>query len=324
MRRRGSLCRAWWRGVGDGVITAQEFQRDLEYRINLARRTERNKVVPDAAFRRRTLDELIDGRVLRILAQNAGIAVSEEEVQAEFDRGFQALPAGSDALQKYLKREGLTLDGLMAEIRARLLVQKFIAEKTKDVTASEEEMKAQYARWDADGWTARLSKTVDFQHILAQVMPEDPQGAEVAQKRLEAARARILAGESFAAVAREITDDRNSKEQGGAYYEAAKGSLPKEFEQHLWNDPLGELSEPFASEAGWHLLQVIARNEPGKMPFESLQEQLRDKILSDKKKAILDRLVAEAKHVIHVEIVKAAGAADTPPAMEGGTPNVQQ
>lgn len=304
--------------VGDETITSAEFRHDLEYRLRQERRIQGGAFTADAQFRRKTLDELIGGRILRILARNSGTTVTEEEISREFERGMAILGPKPEALQQYLEREELTLAELREQIRTRLLVEKFVAEKTKEVVVTEEEMKARYGEWDLQGWTRRASPTADFAHIVTEVS-EESDGEDKARNRVEAARARIMAGEDFAEVAREVSDDENSASKGGIYYEAAKGSLPEEMEQRIWELPIGEVSEPFRSPAGWHILKTLARNAPGRISYDTLREQLRDTLYREKQHDIINELVDSAKNVINIEIMKAPLDSDAKPASVGGS-----
>lgn len=290
--------------VGDEVITGAEFQRDLAYR---ARRTEvetGHVAQIDAEFRRKVMDELIHGRILRILAKNAGITVSDEEIQKEFAAGKITL-GSEEAYQAYLKREGMTEDGVKAELRNRLVTEKWIQQQTKEVSVTDEEMKTEYQEWVKDGMATRPKQTVDFAHILIRANEKIPASMEAAKKKVETARARIDAGERFQDVAKELSEDPVSAPLGGVYEEASQGQMLPEIQERTGKLPIGEVSEPFKSRLGWHIMVVLARNEPGQITFERLKDRVRNAISSAKKQHTLDQLVDEARNVLKIEIEKA-------------------
>ena len=78
-------------------------------------------------------------------------------------------------------------------------------------------------------------------------------------ERLARARARIVAGEPFEAIARELSEDPNSAPEGGELPWFATGELPAEMENVARALDAGELSEPFRTQFGWHVLEVLER-----------------------------------------------------------------
>jgi peptidyl-prolyl cis-trans isomerase SurA len=84
---------------------------------------------------------------------------------------------------------------------------------------------------------------------------------EKAQEKAQALYARLLAGEDFAKIAKEASDDSVTRNQGGdmGWFQAqAWGTVIGEKLLTL-ND--GQLSEPFSSEAGWHILERLGKRE---------------------------------------------------------------
>lgn len=94
-------------------------------------------------------------------------------------------------------------------------------------------------------------------HIL--VTPDQIIDEETAQQQLEDARERILGGEDFGEVAKLLSDDPGSASQGGEMGWTSPGEFVPEFEEVANNAELGELSEPFRSRFGWHVLEVLER-----------------------------------------------------------------
>ena len=79
------------------------------------------------------------------------------------------------------------------------------------------------------------------------------------ETRLTELRRRIVAGESFADLARELSDDPNSAPEGGELPWFAAGELPPEMERTAEGLAVGEISAPFRTQFGWHLLEVLER-----------------------------------------------------------------
>jgi peptidyl-prolyl cis-trans isomerase SurA len=91
-------------------------------------------------------------------------------------------------------------------------------------------------------------------HIL--VKPSEIRSEQQCEALLTKLRKRILAGEDFADIARQYTEDMASAQEGGDLGWAKKGQFVPAFEEVMANTPVDEISEPFRSKFGWHILQV--------------------------------------------------------------------
>ena len=100
---------------------------------------------------------------------------------------------------------------------------------------------------------------------------------EEAKAKLEKLRQRILKGEDFAALAKEHSEDIGSMLAGGDLGWSRPGMFVAEFEQTMAEMDVGEISQPFRSQFGWHILQVQERR----------QEDITDDVLRDKAARIL-------------------------------------
>ena len=94
-------------------------------------------------------------------------------------------------------------------------------------------------------------------HIL--VKPSTILADEEARAKLAQIRADIVAGGDFAAAAKEHSEDPGSMLSGGDLGWSLPGKFVPEFERTINSTPVGEISEPFRSQFGWHILQVEER-----------------------------------------------------------------
>lgn len=73
-------------------------------------------------------------------------------------------------------------------------------------------------------------------------------------------RARILAGEDFATLAQEYSDDKGSGANGGDLGWFARGAMVAPFEEAAFSLPLNQVSEPVKSDFGYHLIEVLEKD----------------------------------------------------------------
>ncbi len=94
-------------------------------------------------------------------------------------------------------------------------------------------------------------------HIL--MRPTEVQDDATTRQRLEAVRERILAGEDFGALASVTSEDPGSGSRGGDLGWTAPGTFDPVFEEVLARLQPDEISEPFRTQFGWHIVQLLGR-----------------------------------------------------------------
>ena len=121
---------------------------------------------------------------------------------------------------------------------------------------------------------------VRARHILAQV--DDQQTDEQAKAKIEAAKKRLERGEDFAKVAREVSGDPGSKEQGGDLGFFGRNAMVKEFEDAAFGAEPGKLVGPFRSTHGYHLLEVTEKRPAGQRSFEEVRGELAGRLAGER------------------------------------------
>ena len=106
--------------------------------------------------------------------------------------------------------------------------------------------------------TERMAQT-NVSHIL--IRPSEIVTNEQAKTQAEAVYERLQAGEDFVALAKEFSEDPGSALNGGALGWSTPDQFVPQFAQVMMAADIGEVSTPFESEFGWHLLLVEDRRE---------------------------------------------------------------
>ncbi len=110
-------------------------------------------------------------------------------------------------------------------------------------------------------------------HILVRVDEDTDEAA--ARARAEALKARIEAGEDFAAVAEEASDDPGSARQGGDLGWVERGMMVPAFDEALFAiTETGQVSDPVRSEFGFHLIRVDEIEEGHTQTLDEVRDQL--------------------------------------------------
>lgn len=120
---------------------------------------------------------------------------------------------------------------------------------------------------------------------------------EDARQTLAELKQRIEEGEDFADLANEYSEDPGSKIQGGDLGWANPGTFVAEFERVMESLDEGQISEPFKSQFGWHILQVLERrqHDMGKTMLEARAAQsIRARKIDEELRLWLRRIRDEA------------------------------
>lgn len=97
----------------------------------------------------------------------------------------------------------------------------------------------------------------EVRHIL--VIPNQIIDNETAQQKLEDAKKQINEGKVFGEIAKLLSEDPGSANEGGSMGWTNPGIFVEEFEKIANNIEIGVISEPFKSRFGWHILEVTGR-----------------------------------------------------------------
>jgi peptidyl-prolyl cis-trans isomerase SurA len=122
---------------------------------------------------------------------------------------------------------------------------------------------------------------VHARHIL--LRPTEVQDDATTRQRLEDLRKRILAGEDFAALASITSEDPGSAAEGGDLGWTGPGTFVPEFEEELGKLKENEISEPFHTKYGWHIVQLL-----GKRFHDQSDEVRRQRVLTALRESKVD------------------------------------
>lgn len=198
-------------------------------------------------------------RKLRMLTYRVDaeqIEIGEQEIEAYYE----------SQAERYMTPEQVKIDYIELSLDS---VKQGIEVPEADVFARYEANRAAY--------TAPEVRTAS--HILIKSGDEDQeqQGLE----KITEIRNRIVAGESFADLAREYSEDPGSASDGGNLGEIETGVMVPSFENALFSMQVDELSEPVKTRFGWHLIKLHEIKGGETRAFESMRSELEDEIKTE-------------------------------------------
>jgi peptidyl-prolyl cis-trans isomerase SurA len=126
-----------------------------------------------------------------------------------------------------------------------------------------------------------LVEQMHVRHIL--MRPNEVQDDATTRQRLAAIRDRILAGEDFAALASVTSEDPGSATRGGDLGWNSPGTFDPQFEEVMAALAENEISEPFRTQFGWHIVQML-----GKRTHDQSDEVRRQRALTALRESKVD------------------------------------
>lgn len=168
-----------------------------------------------------------------------------------------------------------------AIIAREWLRQQTQAEKDPLTAASPEELAAYYRahiqEFEEPGW-------VEWRQLTVRKRP-DRSDAD-AYARVAEMRERVLRGEPFEAVARSMSEGPTAA-SGGLRERTYRGSLrSKTLEDVLFSLPEGTISPIVEDDQGYHVVQVIRRQDTRRVPFSEAQVQIREKLAQERRQQV--------------------------------------
>lgn len=136
---------------------------------------------------------------------------------------------------------------------------------------------------DVRSGATNIVRQTNARHIL--IRTNEVTSDQDARARLERLRERIMLGDDFDTLARANSDDTASAVNGGDLGWSSPGNLVPVFEENMNQLAINEVSQPFKTDFGWHIVQVLGRRD-----YDATDETRRDQA----RKAVRDEKAEEA------------------------------
>ena len=162
---------------------------------------------------------------------------------------------------------------------------------------------------DATG--AQLVTEYNASHIL--IKSSELVSDEQAQQKIEAIRQRVETGEDFAKVATETSNDEATARLGGSLGWFSGTEFGQRVGETVATLKVGEVSQPFKTNAGWHILKLVdtrSTDKSGQMQREEARNLLFQRKAEDEYESFLRQLRSEA--YVEIRLPGGDAAAATP------------
>ncbi len=192
------------------------------------------------------------------------------------------------------KRNFLDADQMKVEIeefKKEMLIGRYFEKYLKETVT--DQAVSNYYKMHSDEY--QLNK-VHAAHVLVRTDKKmTPDELQTKRARIQEAYQRLKAGEKFQDIAKEYSEDKISAVKGGDLGWLAGGAIDKGFSQKVFATKPGEITEPFDSPFGYHIVTVLDEPRVSKVPLERVSGKIRYKLRDEARKAEMDRLKKSVK-----------------------------
>ncbi len=276
--------------VAQQNMTIPEFEASLRSQILLTRletlSLEGTIVTPqevEEEFRRR--NEAVKVQTLAVSPANVRhlVKLSDDELAAYFEKNKAAyrIPEKRSFLIFALDEDGVGAT----------------------VQVSEDQLRQMY---DQQVERFRVPERAHVRHILIKTVDRPASEVPSLQKKAEELLAKLKAGADFADLAKKNSEDPGSAEKGGDLGWITRGQTVPEFEKAAFSLNLKELSGLIKTEYGFHIIQVLEREQARVRPFS----EVRSELASEAKRAQVYDKMQRVADQIRVALVRSREEAE--------------
>jgi peptidyl-prolyl cis-trans isomerase C len=278
--------------VNGTAISQDQFDRSLGYQQEIA--AMKGSAITDEQLpelKYQLLESLISNELLYQDSQKSGIKVEEKEINETYETQKQKAQFKTDAeFEEALKQSKQTLASYRAQIKQGLAIDRYVKTKFTDKTViSDAEAKKYYD--DNPGYFQQPAQ-VKVSHIMIKVDSNADQAKkDEARKKIDDALTRLKAGGEFAALAKEVSEDTGSKDNGGDLGYLSKGQTPQSFEDAAFALKKGEISDIVKTDTGYHIIKLNDKKDAGTISYEEAKNDIINGMKSSKVNSAVNKYV---------------------------------
>ncbi|MEO9872467.1 peptidylprolyl isomerase [Ekhidna sp.] len=207
------------------------------------------------------LQQLVVNKMLMAQSEIDSIFVDDSEVNLSLDRRMSVMAQQFGGESEIERAYGKSITQIRAEIfdniKEQLTIQRMQSELTSGMKVTPSEVKKFFKNIPQDS-LPYFSTEVSVAQIVKEPKPGKSQKDKVRNLMLDI-RERLERGESFAALAKQYSQDPGSAARGGELGFYSRGELAPEYEAASLSMSPGEISMPVETQFGYHVIQLLEK-----------------------------------------------------------------
>lgn len=283
--------------VNGTAITKDQFERSVSYQQELA--ALQGMTITDdqmSQLKYEVLSNLINTELLYQESQKSGIKIEEKEITETYEAQKQKAQFKTDAeFEEALKKSNKTMTSYRAEIKQGLAIDRFVKTKFTDKTTVPDSEAKKY--YDDNPSYFQQPAQVRVSHIMIRFDSKADQAQkDESKKKIEDVLKRLKAGEDFAALAKEVSEDASSKNNGGDLDYITKGQAPQAFENAAFELKKGEFSDIVQTDSGYHIVKVTDKQDAKKISYEESKNDIITNLKNSKVNAAVNTYIISLRN----------------------------
>lgn len=214
------------------IVTMDAYFRNFQYISKFYSSTQQTNV-DYGNVKQQIMDQLVDNEIMRSQSKKYGVSVKESDINNAYS-DVVVQNGGEEEVEKVLN----DLYGLNVADFKQLIADQLLEQK--------------------------LQETVPIQVHASHILIRVDQGATEqqvadAKTKIDKVTADIKAGADFVAEAKQFSEDTGSATNGGDLGFFSRGQMDTDFEKVAFSTAVGQVSEPFKTQFGWHIIKVTEK-----------------------------------------------------------------
>lgn len=238
--------------TSSGIVTTHDYFHEMDYINHFYSATDQSGI-DQGVLGEQIMLQLIENKIIADEAAKFKIRVTDAEIDKAFAEIIEE-NGGESEVNKVLN----DLYGLNSDEFKKLIEVQLLRDKVNDGALTQ----------------------VRAKHILVRLDDgADENAVNEAKTKIDGYWQEIKDGLDFAEAANKYSEDVGSNEKGGDLGFFGRGEMISEFEEVAYSTPVGEISEPFRTSFGWHIVKVEEKSGEIDKSFTEWLKEIKEKTI---------------------------------------------
>jgi parvulin-like peptidyl-prolyl isomerase len=243
-------------------------------------------------LKRSILDNLVSRELLYMEASKNPPKDLNKQVDEQLNQ-IKGNFKSEEEFQNYLSKMNTSENEVKNNLSKNIILENYIKSISDKITVSDKEIKEYYNK-NKDEF--KQEEQVRASHIII----SSKNGEKVAQEKINKIYSEIKDGLSFEEAAKKYSED-GSASTGGDLGFFRRGMMVKEFEDVAFNTKKGEISKPFKTEFGYHILKVTDKKEEKQLSLEEAKETIKSNLIAEKTDEKINQIIEKHRKNANID-----------------------
>lgn len=245
---------------------------------------------------RKSIVENLVNRELLLLASSENKPENLDELVKTEITDIKSQFETEEQYQQALQQNQMDEKKLIEQLKKNILLDKYVNNIQQGITVSESEKKTYYENNKSN---FHQKEQVKVSHII--ILTGENANYDNPEEKINEIYEKIKKGVSFRELAKEYSEDGSAQNGGNLGY-IKRGATVASFEDVAFSTKVGEVSKPFKSKFGYHILKVEDKKEEKQLSFDEVENEVEQILVDEKAKNKLNEKLQELKQKYDVQI----------------------